>query len=99
LLEGDKPVPLGSRALEILIALLERHGELVSKQDLMARDLLSRRANGHRDEPEPGDGGANPTSLKATTRRPLTVTEVAFPLLVNDHERLSPDMATQGSSV
>jgi hypothetical protein len=37
LLEGDKPVPLGSRALEILIALLERHGELVSQQDLMAR--------------------------------------------------------------
>lgn len=37
LLEGDKPVPLGSRALEILIALLERHGELVSKQYLMAR--------------------------------------------------------------
>ena len=37
LLEGDKPVPLGSRALEILIALLERRGELVSKKDLMAR--------------------------------------------------------------
>jgi DNA-binding winged helix-turn-helix (wHTH) protein len=37
LLEDDKPVPLGSRALEILIALLERRGELVSKQDLMAR--------------------------------------------------------------
>jgi DNA-binding winged helix-turn-helix (wHTH) protein len=37
LLEGDQPVPLGSRALEILIALLERHGELVSRQDLMAR--------------------------------------------------------------
>jgi len=37
LLEGDKPVPLGSRALEILIVLLERPGELVSKQDLMAR--------------------------------------------------------------
>src|SRR5262249_5468024 len=37
LLEGDKPVPLGSRALEILIALLERPGELVSKQELMAR--------------------------------------------------------------
>jgi DNA-binding winged helix-turn-helix (wHTH) protein len=35
--EGDKPVPLGSRALEILIALLERRGELVSKRDLMAR--------------------------------------------------------------
>jgi DNA-binding winged helix-turn-helix (wHTH) protein len=37
LLEGDRPVSLGSRALEILIALLERRGELVSKQDLMAR--------------------------------------------------------------
>jgi DNA-binding winged helix-turn-helix (wHTH) protein len=35
--EGDKPVALGSRALEILTALLERRGELVSKQDLMAR--------------------------------------------------------------
>jgi len=35
--EGDKHVPIGSRALEILIALLERRGELVSKQDLMAR--------------------------------------------------------------
>ena len=37
LLEGDQPVPLGSRALEILIVLLERPGELVSKQELMAR--------------------------------------------------------------
>jgi DNA-binding winged helix-turn-helix (wHTH) protein len=37
LLECDTPVPLGSRALEILIALLERRGELVRKQDLMAR--------------------------------------------------------------
>jgi DNA-binding winged helix-turn-helix (wHTH) protein len=37
LLEGDKPVPLGSRALEILIALLERRGELVSGQELAAR--------------------------------------------------------------
>jgi DNA-binding winged helix-turn-helix (wHTH) protein len=37
LLEGDKPVPLGSRALEILIVLLQRPGELVSKQELMAR--------------------------------------------------------------
>jgi DNA-binding winged helix-turn-helix (wHTH) protein len=36
LLEGDKPVPLGSRAMHILIALLERPGELVSKQELMA---------------------------------------------------------------
>jgi DNA-binding winged helix-turn-helix (wHTH) protein len=37
LLEGDKRVPLGSRALEILTVLLERRGELVSKQELMAR--------------------------------------------------------------
>ena len=37
LLEGDKPVRLGSRALEILIILLERRGELVSHQELMAR--------------------------------------------------------------
>jgi DNA-binding winged helix-turn-helix (wHTH) protein len=37
LLEGDKQVPVGSRALEILIVLLERPGALVSKQDLMSR--------------------------------------------------------------
>ena len=37
LLEGDNPVPLGSRALQILIVLLERRGELVSKQEIMAR--------------------------------------------------------------
>jgi DNA-binding winged helix-turn-helix (wHTH) protein len=37
LMEGSKPVPLGSRALEILIVLLERPGQLVTKQELMAR--------------------------------------------------------------
>jgi DNA-binding winged helix-turn-helix (wHTH) protein len=37
LLQGDRPVPLGNRALEILIVLLERPSELVSKQELMAR--------------------------------------------------------------
>jgi DNA-binding winged helix-turn-helix (wHTH) protein len=37
LLEGDKSVPLGSRALEILIVLLERAGELVTKYELMDR--------------------------------------------------------------
>ena len=37
LLDGDESVSLGSRALEILIVLLERPGELISKQDLMAR--------------------------------------------------------------
>src|ERR1700739_3538362 len=39
LLEGDKPVPLGSRALEMLIALLERRGELVSKQELSSSQV------------------------------------------------------------
>ena len=37
LLEGDAPVRLGARALEILVALVERAGELVSKGELMAR--------------------------------------------------------------
>jgi DNA-binding winged helix-turn-helix (wHTH) protein len=37
LLEGNTPVRLGSRALEILIVLVEQHGELVSKKVLMAR--------------------------------------------------------------
>jgi hypothetical protein len=35
--------------------------------------------------------------LKVMTGRPSTVTDVAFPLLVNDHERPGPDGATQGS--
>src|SRR5260370_32376796 len=37
LLDGETPVRLGSRALEILIALVERPGELVSKEELIAR--------------------------------------------------------------
>jgi len=37
LLKRDKPVLLGSRALQILIVLLERPGEVVSKQELMTR--------------------------------------------------------------
>src|SRR5262249_4236943 len=35
LLEGDRPLHLGSRAMEILIALVERGGEVVSQNDLM----------------------------------------------------------------
>jgi predicted ATPase/DNA-binding winged helix-turn-helix (wHTH) protein len=35
LLEGDRPVRLGSRALDILLALLAHPGELVSRRDLM----------------------------------------------------------------
>src|SRR5437899_1702424 len=37
LLEGEATVRVGSRALEILIALLERPGKLVSKEELIAR--------------------------------------------------------------
>ena len=37
LLDGDEQVSIGGRALEVLIVLLERPGELVSKKELMAR--------------------------------------------------------------
>src|SRR6185503_14190988 len=37
LLEGNEPVRIGSRALEVLIVLVEQHGELVSKKVLMSR--------------------------------------------------------------
>jgi DNA-binding winged helix-turn-helix (wHTH) protein len=37
LLDGNKPVQLGGRAFDILIALVERPSELVSKEELTAR--------------------------------------------------------------
>src|SRR5256885_5997999 len=37
LLETDKPVRLGSGALELLMALVERAGEVVSREELVAR--------------------------------------------------------------
>jgi len=37
LLEGDRPVRLGSRAFDILAALVDRAGEVVTKEQLMAR--------------------------------------------------------------
>lgn len=37
LLDGDRPVPLGGRALDILIALVEHAGEIVSNDALTAR--------------------------------------------------------------
>ena len=37
LMEGDRQLRLGSRALEILIALVERRGELVTKNELVAQ--------------------------------------------------------------
>src|ERR1700759_832592 len=37
LLDGEAPVPLGGRAMHILMVLVERPGELVTKQELMDR--------------------------------------------------------------
>jgi DNA-binding winged helix-turn-helix (wHTH) protein len=37
LLEGDKPVRLGSRAFDILAALVDRAGQVVGKEELIAR--------------------------------------------------------------
>lgn len=37
LLDGDVPVRLGARALEVLLALVERPGELVGKDELLSR--------------------------------------------------------------
>jgi len=37
LLEADRPIRIGSRGLDLLIALVERAGELVAKDDLIAR--------------------------------------------------------------
>jgi DNA-binding winged helix-turn-helix (wHTH) protein len=35
--EGDRPVRLGSRSIEILLVLVERAGELVGKDEIMER--------------------------------------------------------------
>jgi len=37
LLEGERPLRVGSRALEVLVTLVDRAGELVGKDELMAR--------------------------------------------------------------
>ncbi|MBR0646923.1 ATP-binding protein [Plastoroseomonas hellenica] len=37
LLEGEKPVRIGSRALEILVALVEQPGEVLTKNELLTR--------------------------------------------------------------
>jgi DNA-binding winged helix-turn-helix (wHTH) protein len=37
LLEAGRPVRIGGRGLDLLVALVERAGELVTKQDLIAR--------------------------------------------------------------
>jgi predicted ATPase/DNA-binding winged helix-turn-helix (wHTH) protein len=37
LMKGDEPLPLGGRALDILIALVDRAGEVVERRELLAR--------------------------------------------------------------
>ncbi|HZM89486.1 MAG TPA: winged helix-turn-helix domain-containing protein, partial [Blastocatellia bacterium] len=37
LLEAGRPVSVGSRAIELLHVLIERQGEVVSKEELIAR--------------------------------------------------------------
>jgi DNA-binding response OmpR family regulator len=37
LLKTDQPIPIGARAFEILVCLVQRAGEIVSKEDLIAR--------------------------------------------------------------
>jgi DNA-binding winged helix-turn-helix (wHTH) protein len=37
LLDGDEPVRLGSRAFDILAAMVERAGEVIGKEELIAR--------------------------------------------------------------
>jgi DNA-binding winged helix-turn-helix (wHTH) protein len=44
-LKGNKPVPVGSRALKILIALIDHPGELVEKDELVARAWRNRKAD------------------------------------------------------
>jgi DNA-binding winged helix-turn-helix (wHTH) protein len=57
LLEGDRPVRLGSRAFDILAALVERPGEVVGKEQLIARGLAANRRR--RLEPQdPGERAA-----------------------------------------
>ena len=65
--------------------------------DLEGKIMTALKASKSKNAREDGFAAFNPTLLKETTRWPST-TEVAFPFLVNDRERRSPDGATQGSS-
>ena len=54
LLEGARPVRLGSHAFDILIALVERAGEVVSKEELIARQPGLYDACGRSESEDPG---------------------------------------------
>src|SRR5260221_324871 len=67
LLEGDRPVRLGSRAFDILTALVERAGEVVRHEGLIGREdavaALVSRLSRHRMVTIVGPGGIGKTTL------------------------------------
>ena len=76
LLEGEKPVPRGSRALEIPISFLERRGELISEQDLVVRVWPNPTRGGScRPHPQatPGARKLSPLVLRETMSRNHTI--------------------------
>src|ERR1700722_14700266 len=76
LLEGDRPVRLGSRAFDVLIALVEDAGTLIAKDELMARIL-----------PYAAGEPANLTVHVAALRRALSDGRDGNHFLVNVHGR------------
>jgi hypothetical protein len=59
--EGDRPVRLGSRAVDILVALVDHPGEVVGKNELIARVWPNNRRNSR--------SGAQPRSAGADLHR------------------------------
>src|ERR1700682_1645879 len=76
LLQGERPVRLGSRAFDVLIALVEGAGTLISKDELMARVLANTIV-----------GPANLTVHVAALRRALGDGRGGNHFLVNVHGR------------
>jgi DNA-binding response OmpR family regulator len=68
LLEDEKPVRLGSRALDILTMLVEHAGELVSRDELTARGSLIRMIG--------RDAVTNTLSAELPRRRFITIVQV-----------------------
>jgi predicted ATPase/DNA-binding winged helix-turn-helix (wHTH) protein len=94
LLQDGAPVRIGGRALEILTALAERPGELISKRELVARvwpdtivDDSNLKVNMAALRRALGDGGAHETRYIAT------VTGRGYRLIVPVTPGLAPDAA------
>ncbi|QGZ43037.1 ATPase [Pseudoduganella flava] len=94
LLQGELPVRIGSRALDILTALAERPGELVSKRELIARvwpstvvDESNLKVNMAALRRALGDGGPDDARYIAT------VTGRGYKLIVPVTTGVSPNLA------